>query len=166
MESKVTELLRSEVKRRMFEECGPRIRQCVTQLTDSQIWYRPNEESNSIGNLVLHLSGNIRQWICAGLGKEPDIRRRQTEFDAKEGLTGTELLEIFEAVLNDSRKVIDQLPYEAFVSMHDVQTFYENGVSILVHVTEHLSYHTGQIAYITKMLLGKPLDFYAGIDLE
>ena len=76
----ITEELIKEVRRRLIEESAPRIEKCLNRLTDDQIWWRPNSESNSIGNLVLHLSGNVRQWIIAGVGGQPDTRTRNEEF--------------------------------------------------------------------------------------
>src|SRR5882672_8140753 len=82
----------SEARRLLVEEYLPKIERCVEKLTDEQVWWRPNPESNSIGNLLLHLSGNARQWIVCGLGGEADERRRQSEFDAREGIHRAELL--------------------------------------------------------------------------
>src|SRR5580765_1233947 len=76
----------------LVEDFLPKIERCVTLLSDEQIWWRPNAESNSIGNLLLHLSGNARQWIVCGLGGESDERRRQSEFDAREGIARVELI--------------------------------------------------------------------------
>ena len=84
--------IQREVKRRLLEESTPRIRKCLESLTDEQIWWRPNDESNSIGNLVLHLSGNVRQWIIAGVAGQVDVRKRQEEFDAKGSMPREELL--------------------------------------------------------------------------
>lgn len=166
MESLIVDLLREEVIRRMYGECGPRIRKCISELSTEQIWFRPNEESNSIGNLVLHLSGNVRQWICSGLGKQADYRKRQSEFDERDKIQTEELLRIFNSALADALAVIENVNEDQLTMVHDVQTFKENGISILIHVTEHFSYHTGQIAYITKMLTGEQLGFYQGVALE
>src|SRR5258705_9373907 len=82
-----------EAQRLLVEEYLPKIERCVEKLTDEQVWWRPNPESNSIGNLLLHLCGNARQWIVCGLGDATDERQRQTEFDAREGIPRDELLE-------------------------------------------------------------------------
>src|SRR5882762_3970699 len=81
-----------EARRLLTEEYLPKIERCVEKLTDEQIWWRPNSESNSIGNLLLHLSGNARQWIMCGLGVEVDGRQRQTEFDERGPIPRDELL--------------------------------------------------------------------------
>jgi hypothetical protein len=81
-----------ESRRLLVEEYLPKIERCVEKLTDEQVWWRPNPESNSIGNLLLHISGNARQWIVCGLGGGLDERRRQKEFDEREGIPRHELL--------------------------------------------------------------------------
>lgn len=155
-----------EVYFRLYEECLPRILKCLDELDDARIWWRPNENSNSIGNLVLHLCGNVRQWIYVGLGSYSDIRQRQTEFDERGPINKAELISLLTSTMEMVKPVIENTPVEELLNRRPVQTFEETGLTILVHVTEHFSYHTGQIAYITKMLTDRPLDFYAGISLE
>ena len=155
-----------EVLLRLYDECLPRVLKCIDQLDDSQIWWRPNESSNSIGNLVLHLCGNVRQWIYTGLGRNEDHRNRQTEFDEKGPIPRQELQEKLISTLMLVKPVITNIPTEELLNIRSVQTFEETGLTILIHVTEHFSYHTGQIAYITKMLKNKPLGFYDNVSLQ
>lgn len=155
-----------EVLFRLYDECLPRIIRCIEQLEDEQIWWRPNEESNSIGNLVLHLCGNLRQWIYSGLGKNEDLRNRQAEFDERTIISSGELREKLVSTMDLVYPVIANIPTEELLNIRSVQTFEETGLTILVHVTEHFSYHTGQIAYITKMLRNQPLGFYDGVTLQ
>lgn len=162
----IHEALIREVIHRLFDESLPRILSCLDQLTDQQIWWRPNETSNSIGNLVLHLSGNVRQWIGNGLGGLPDQRKRQTEFDERRTLSGEALANELKQTMNMAKEIIARVPETELVVRRKVQTFEETGMTILIHVTEHFSYHTGQIAYITKMLTDRSLDFYKGVPLE
>ncbi len=162
----IRDALLREVLHRLYGESLPRILNCLDQLSDDQIWWRPNDSSNSIGNLVLHLSGNVRQWIYSGLGGYPDHRKRQTEFDEHGPMNKAELISRITSAMEMIKPVIENLPLEELLKKRSVQTFNETGLTILIHVTEHFSYHTGQIAYITKMLNNKPLDFYAGVILE
>ena len=155
-----------EVIHRLYDESLPRILSCLDQLTDEQIWWRPNESSNSIGNLILHLSGNVRQWIGNGLGNLPDLRKRQTEFDERRMLSRASLVNELQQTMSMATEVIAGVPETELIIMRKVQTFEETGLTILIHVTEHFSYHTGQIAYITKMLTDRSLDFYKGVPLE
>ena len=159
------ELIR-EVNLRLHVESLPRILSCLDQLSDEQIWWRPNESSNSIGNLILHLSGNVRQWIGSGLGGLPDARKRQAEFDERNPITRADLVRILTGTMTIAREIIEHIPESELLRKRPVQTFRESGLSILIHVTEHFSYHTGQIAYITKMITDRSLDFYKGVSLE
>ena len=155
-----------EVILRLYDESLPRILKCLDQLENEQIWWRPNESSNSIGNLVLHLCGNVSQWIYSGLGGYPDHRKRQAEFDERTGIDKSELSDLLIRTMEKVKPVIHQVTAADLMQKRPVQTFRETGLSILVHVTEHFSYHTGQIAYITKMLTANPLGFYDGVNLE
>lgn len=162
----IKDALVSEVLVRLYDESLPRILKCLDQLENEQIWWRPNEASNSIGNLVLHLCGNVTQWIYSGLGGFPDQRARQAEFDERRIVDKAELRAMLVLTMDKIKPVINNLNEADLLQPRPVQTFTETGLTILIHVTEHFSYHTGQIAYITKMLSAQPLGFYEGIDLE
>jgi len=115
---------------------------------------------------VLHLCGNLRQWIYSGLGKNEDLRKRQAEFDERTIISSEELREKLVSTMELVYPVIAHIPTEELLNIRSVQTFEETGLTILIHVTEHFSYHTGQIAYITKMLNNQPLGFYDGVTLQ
>ena len=142
-----------------------RITRCLEELTEEQVWQRPNASSNSVGNQILHLCGNIRQWIVTGLGGLPDQRKRAEEFAATGGEEKAELLGRLSRVVADSKTVINKLTEEDLLRERPVQAFHHDGVFILTHVTEHLSYHTGQIIFWVKALKDKDLDLYAGVEL-
>jgi uncharacterized damage-inducible protein DinB len=164
--SRLHAALLHEVEHRLFEESLPRIIECLDKLTNEQIWWRPNETSNSIGNLILHLCGNVRQWIGTGLGNMPDARKRQTEFDERRVIEREILVSELLSTMMMARSIISNVTIPDLLMSRPVQTFNETGLTILIHVTEHFSYHTGQIAYITKMLTDKALGFYEGIPLD
>jgi uncharacterized damage-inducible protein DinB len=155
-----------ESRRRLFDESLPRIRSCLAQLTVDEIWARPNEQTVSAGNLVLHLSGNVRQYVIATLGGVPDVRERQAEFDAPGPMATPDLLGRLEKTMAEASGVIDRLDPAALLKTYRVQGFVESGLSILVHVVEHFSYHTGQIVYIVKSRKNIDLGFYRGKDLN
>lgn len=161
----ITTALVEEVNFRLFSECIPRIKNCLERLTEAQIWWRPNEYSNSIGNLVLHLCGNVRQWIISGVGQQPDIRRRSEEFSEDGPLPKTTLLRLLDKLESDARPVLAQVTATELLLVKPVQVYEHTVLTMLIHVTEHFSYHTGQIAWITKMLTSEDLGFYAGQDL-
>ncbi|MDX2072020.1 MAG: DinB family protein [Haliscomenobacter sp.] len=160
------QLFRTEIKRRLFEESQVRLERCLNELSEADIWWRPNENSNSAGNLVLHLCGNARQWILAGLGGALDQRRRQAEFDERGPILRAELIQKVGEVMSEIDEVLDRLKPEDLERPILVQGFDETGLSILIHVVEHFSYHVGQMAYIVKARLDKQTNFYGGINLE
>ena len=155
-----------ECKRRLYDESLPRIRTCLGRMTVEEIWARPNAQSNSVGNLVLHLAGNLRQYVIATLGAVPDVRERQKEFDAPGPMPTAELLDRLEKTMAEAAQVLDSIDPATLLETHRVQGFVESGLSILVHVVEHFSYHTGQIAYIVKSRKNVDLGFYRGKNLD
>lgn len=160
------QLLIAEVRRRLFEESFVRLRKCLHLLDEEQIWWRPNDLTNSVGNLTLHLCGNARQWICAGLGKQPDTRHRQAEFDERGPIPRADLLAMLDTLEKDIDEVLEMLTPEEVLTTHPVQTFRETGMSILVHVVEHFSYHVGQVTLLTKWLKNTDTGYYEGVPLE
>lgn len=149
-----------------MEENTPRIAQCLGELTEEEIWKRPNVSSNSVGNLVLHLCGNIRQYIIANLGNQPDIRTRDAEFATEGGVDKAALLEKITTTTNEATAVIRSLSLEDLMKERSVQGFEQTGINSIIHVVEHYSYHTGQIVFWTKLLKDIDLGFYAGMDLN
>ena len=138
----------------------PKIERCLEKLTDDQIWWRANEESNSIGNLILHLCGNARQWIVCGVGSAPDNRNRDAEFEQRDVIARAELLTLLRSTLSDVQTTLQSLDPTTLLERRQIQG---NDVEILeaiFHVTEHFSMHTGQIILLTKLLTGTGLDFY------
>ncbi len=138
----------------------PKIERCLEKLTDEQIWWRPNEESNSIGNLVLHLCGNARQWIVAGLGSEADTRVRHDEFAQRDLITRADLLTLLRSTLADVEKVLRAVDSPTLLSHREIQGHDVDVLEAIFHVTEHFSMHTGQIILLTKLLTASDLRFY------
>jgi uncharacterized damage-inducible protein DinB len=147
-------------------ECLDKIRKCLEMLDDANFWYRPNPSSNSVGHLLLHLSGNIRQYILSGLGGADDTRQREKEFLYPADNGRTEIEGDFFETAETARKLIENLSDGALGKQKTVQGFQLTGLGIVLHVVEHLSYHTGQIAYLTKLKTDTDLGFYRGIDLN
>lgn len=144
----------------------PRIKACLNELTETEIWESPGPASNSIGNLVLHLCGNITQYIISSMGNEEDIRQRDFEFAVKGGFTPSVLLDKISVTVARATGIIKNLDEKALMKTYSVQGFTLSGVGILIHVTEHYSYHTGQIVFHTKALKNKDMGFYANMDLN
>lgn len=159
-------LLLEEVRRRLFQESWPRLKQCLALLSEEEIWARPNPASNSAGNLVLHLCGNARQWIVSGLGGAPDDRRRDREFAETGPLPRAHLLDLLDRLEPDILEVLNRLSEEDLLKTYTIQGFQENGISVLVHVVEHFSYHVGQVSYLVKAKKNLDLNYYGGLDLN
>ena len=144
----------------------PRIKTCIDMLSDTELWLRHNSSSNSIGNLVLHLCGNMTQYIISALGNNEDNRDRDSEFSAKEGFTAAELLEKMKEVNDRCIKIISALDDKQLTANYKVQGYTMSGIAIVIHVTEHYSYHTGQIVFLTKSLKDTDTGFYKGKNLN
>ncbi len=162
----LVEHIQKEFRRRVVEESFPRIRKCLGMLSEQDVWNRLGGETVSIGNLVLHLHGNITQYIISGLGGANDNRRRSEEFTEQGPVETAMLVAMIDKLENEIIEVVDKQTEEGLLRVREVQGFQESGLAIVMHVMEHTSYHTGQIAYMTKIMTSKDLGFYAGIDLE
>ena len=138
----------------------PKIEHCLAELNDEQLWWRPNQASNSIGNLVLHLCGNARQWIIAGLGGAPDTRTRDAEFSQTEAIPRNELLAHLRSTVAQVEGVLNTLDPDILLERRLIQGVQVNVLKAVFHVTEHFSMHTGQIVLLTKLLNNKDLGFY------
>ena len=149
-----------------INENTPKIIKCLDVLNEEQIWVRPNEVSNSMGNIILHLCGNIRQYIISALGGQTDIRERDKEFAARSGYSKKELQVKLVATVNEAIHVIQNVEEIRLLKIFSVQGFNLSGIGIIIHVTEHYSHHTGQIIFWTKLLMGNDLGFYTNIDLN
>ena len=138
----------------------PKIERCLERLNDQEVWWRANEESNSIGNLILHLSGNARQWIVSGLAGADDRRERQTEFDERSVIPKAELLTNLKQAIAEVDTVLAEFDEEKLLTPYRIQNSDVTALSAIFHVVEHFSMHTGQIILLTKLLTKKDLEFY------
>jgi uncharacterized damage-inducible protein DinB len=137
-----------------------------TQLEEQDVWKRSNKASNSMGNLILHLCGNITQYVISSLGETEDIRERDIEFDAQSGLSKVELLKKLYNTVNKAKDVIENTTSKEWLKKRVVQGFNFSGIGVVFHAVEHYSYHTGQIAFWVKHLKNRDLGFYDGTDLS
>ena len=137
----------------------PRLIKCLNLLSEKDIWWRPNPASNSVGNLVLHLSGNVRQWIISGLGEEQDKRDRDREFAERSPISRRALIALIRGTVAEASSVLDRLSEDSLLRIHDIQGFHVSGMYAVSHVVDHFAYHTGQIIFVTKCKLGKDLRF-------
>ena len=150
----------SEARSLLLTDYLPKIERCVAVLNDDQIWWRANPESNSIGNLLLHLSGNVRQWIVVGLGGAPDKRDRDAEFAQREIITKDELIKGLRRTLNEADQTLATFDSNRLLERFTIQKSDVSALAAIFHVVEHFSMHTGQIILLTKMFAAIDLEFY------
>jgi hypothetical protein len=147
-------------RNKLLNQYWPRLKTCVEPMTVEQVWWRPNDASNSIGNLILHLNGNMTQWLVASFNKDEDLRNRPEEFAAQGGLTAAELLGRLGATIAEGERVLNHLTVVELLAPYEIQGYHVRGLDAVYQVVEHFGLHYGQIAYITKTLEGKDLGFY------
>lgn len=145
-----------------LEDCLLQIERCLNLLTLEQIWHRPNDVSNSIGNLVLHLTGNVRQWVVGALGGEDVRRNRPGEFAQRDALPTGHIQSELRETVERARNIISGLLPNDLAQNFDIQGYHVNGLTVVFHVVEHFSLHTGQIVYATKLLINQDLSLYDG----
>jgi uncharacterized damage-inducible protein DinB len=143
-----------------LEQLHGRIQDCLARLTPEQIWARGSENENAVGNLALHLSGNVRQWIGSGVAGLPDHRERDAEFDARGGRAPAELAEILKTRIAEASGIIREVPAARLTERITPQGHDVTVLEAIAHVVEHFSMHTGQIIFLTKMLTGQDLGYY------
>lgn len=149
-----------ESRRYLCREYPAKIRAALRHLPEEELWRQPNSTSNSVGRLILHLCGNVRQWVVHGLGREPDTRDRAREFAATGGPTARELLAQMDTTLAEVDRTLAGLAPGRLEETVEVQGIRTSGLAALFHAVEHFSMHTGQILYIVKARSGTDLGFY------
>jgi hypothetical protein len=145
---------------KLIGQFWPRLQAAVSQLTEDQVWWRPNDVSNSIGNLMLHLNGNVRQWLVDSFNEADDRRDRPAEFAATGGMTAAALIARLGATIDEADKVLGRLTADELVAPYTIQGYHVRGLDAVYQVVEHFGLHYGQITYITKSVTGNDLGFY------
>lgn len=138
----------------------PRIRACVDRLDEDDLLWRPNPASNSVVNLLLHLAGNLRQWIVSGAGGSPDVRDRAGEFSADPEASGEEAVAILEAAVADAVATLGRLEPAELAESRTIQGIETTVLGAIYHAVEHVSMHAGQIVYVAKLRTGEDAGFY------
>ncbi|HUB52835.1 MAG TPA: DUF1572 family protein [Terracidiphilus sp.] len=147
-------------RQKLLGQYWPRLQKAVEPLTEAQVWWRPNAASNSIGNLILHLNGNVTQWLIDSFNRDEDKRNRPAEFAAEGGLSAAELLAKLGATMERASQVLERLTVEELLAPYEIQGYHVHGLDAVYQVVEHFGLHYGQIAYIAKSLTAKDLGFY------
>ncbi|MBA2339967.1 MAG: DUF1572 family protein [Pyrinomonadaceae bacterium] len=150
----------AEARKYLFDVYLPRVERCVEELTDEQIWWRPNEQSNSIGNLLLHLAGSTRMWIVSGVGGKAVERDRQAEFDERSIVPRQELLMLLKNSLREADEVLANYDASKLQELHRVKDDTVTSLEALFHAVEHFAMHAGQIMLLTKIITSRDLRLY------
>jgi hypothetical protein len=153
-----------ELSARELTQHMSRIEACVQRLTPQQIWTRAGANQNAVGNLLLHLNGNVRQWILHGIGGEPDVRARDAEFAAQGGASAAELTARLRATVEEAAELFRALPAERLLDRTATQGYDYSVLGAIYHVVGHFTGHTYQIMYATKLFTGEDLGFYAHLN--
>ncbi|HXG93419.1 MAG TPA: DUF1572 family protein [Blastocatellia bacterium] len=154
----LSEITLEFLRSRITQIFPSQIRTCIEELSEEQLWWRPNEASNSVGNLVLHLSGSVRHYLCRGIGGIEYTRNRPAEFSERGPLPKQELLSIFDETIKQSRDVLASFDTERFWDATEEPKYYPTIFEQLLGIMAHIATHTGQILYITKALKEGSLD--------
>lgn len=141
---------------RYLREYLGKIRTAVERLDEDQVWWRPTPTSNSVGNLLLHLAGNLSMWILVGLAGVAYERRRREEFEADRSQSREDLLRGLESVVERCIEALEGVGDDTLATPIDVQGYATNRLGALFHAVEHMSYHTGQILMVVKQLTVDP----------
>lgn len=160
------QLLLNEFEKRVFEESYERIYKCFQLLNDEELWRSPNGNIPAVGNLILHLCGNARQWILSGIGGIHDNRNRDQEFIVHTNIKKSDLVFLLENLKSNLRETLRKMPDTEISKIHSIQGFQVTGFSMIIHVIEHFSYHTGQITTLTKLVKNKQTGYYDHINLN
>lgn len=163
---KVLDIIKKEFEIRVIDESLQRVIQCLNQLSHKEVWHSANANTNSVGNLVLHLEGNIRQYIISGVGGQEDVRNRPDEFVKDHSHSAKHLTEHLSLTLTEANATVEKLSYDQLSDEVSIQGFPHTRLSAIIHVIEHLSYHVGQITYYTKLVKDVDTGYYAGANLD
>src|SRR5947209_3321384 len=136
-----------------------KIKHCLGQLTEEQVWWRSQPSLNSIGNLILHLCGNVRQWIVAGLGGAADDRHRPEEFAERGPIPKDELLRKLEAVVGEAKVVLARQTARQLLEGRRIQGFDVTGLKAIFDSVPHFRGHTQEIVGMTRLQLSDAYQF-------
>jgi uncharacterized damage-inducible protein DinB len=148
-----------------LNQLAARIETCLGKLSEEQVWARGSESENAIGNLALHVCGNVRQWIVTSVGGQADVRDRDAEFAARGGLTVADLSQRLRRTMEEAAATINAVSPARLSERLVIQKYDVTVLEAIYHVVEHFSMHAGQIMFATKMLTGDDLGFYSQLRL-
>jgi uncharacterized damage-inducible protein DinB len=154
------EIFLSRSRYSLTKEYPIKLRHCVNALPKAAVWARPNKESNSVGNLLVHLTGNVTEWILGGVGGRAYKRYRAGEFAQRDGADASKLMDDLEAVLREADSILAGLTETDLDRSLTIQERKTNVLAAIYHVVEHFAMHTGQIVFLTKLYAPGKIQFY------
>jgi hypothetical protein len=163
-DTEISSLFLAFSRHKLLQQYWPRLRKSVESLTDEQVWWRPNDACNCVGNLLLHLNGNLRQWLVASFNRLEDQRNRPAEFNERDSIPASVLLDQLSATIQEAADVLARLTPDDLVARYEIQGHNVSGLDAVYQVVEHFGLHYGQILYITKSLRGADLGFYSELN--
>jgi uncharacterized damage-inducible protein DinB len=143
-----------------FSKTFEQITHAVSQLDDKQVWYRPSSNSNSVGIILQHLSGNLNQWVCSAIGGVKFERNRPQEFIDLNVISQKELLQQISMLDKKIQDILTRVTPESLLSFRRIQGFDETVLSALIIALTHLELHTGQISFLAKLILDRDYKLY------
>jgi uncharacterized damage-inducible protein DinB len=164
MSAETAQVFLSTARKSLIDEHWTRLHECVCSLTEEQLWWRPNEASNSIGNLLLHLNGNVGQWIVDSFNRKENTRNRPHEFAERGPTPVAGLLARLASTVEEAGATLGRLTEADLLATFEIQGYTVTGLYAIYHCVEHFAMHYGQIAYIVKALENRDLGFWSALD--
>jgi hypothetical protein len=159
LETEIGQAFVDQVRRGMVTSLE-KIHHCMDQMSAEDVWWRPFESHNSAGNILLHLAGNVRQWIICGVGQHPDVRNRAQEFSERSRIPKSELLGRLGQTIQEADDVLADLQVDQLLTTRRIQGFEETVLSALMDTLGHLKGHTQELIYITRLRRGEAYRFH------
>lgn len=147
-----------EAARYLDQVYPERLERALATLPEGDLWWRPHARALSVGTILTHLEGNVRQWLLSGLGGLPDERDRGGEFATTGGRSAEALFARLRATTAQAAALVAALDGPALAAKHQIQGFEVDALSAVLHVVEHFSWHTGQVVWIAKARAGADHD--------
>ncbi len=142
-----------------LDDAFAKIKHCLDQLSDEQVWWRPKPSLNSIGNLILHLCGNLRQWIVCGVGGATDNRDRPSEFSERGPTPKAELLKTLDEIVGQAQAALNALHVDRLLEFRRIQATEQTALSAIFDSVPHFRGHTQEIVLMTRLQLGDAYRF-------
>jgi uncharacterized damage-inducible protein DinB len=160
MDQEIGKAFLLQARLHLNDDFMPKIAKCLEVLSEEDVWWRAHETNNSVGNLLLHLAGNVRQWIASGIGGRPDNRQRSLEFSERNAIPKKIIWSTLQEAVTEASQILESFPVGRLLETRKIQGFDTTALQAIFHVVEHFSLHTGQVIYITKLREGRDLKFY------